>query len=386
MSSLSQISSISDSKERIVAYSKYIQNVFANNNESGALEFLKHVLESDIPPIVSRSCLFEYSNGLKKLDLEIKKKLAEKSLSLLEPRQTSFDEQISEIKVIVADIYEEEADYLEAAKMLASISMEGSVPKSDAEKLSHFLHIAQLYLGVEKPEYAESYVTKSAQLVDDVDDTNLKMKYKYCFAQIQDSNKQFLKASRLYYDLSHRLVESEQQGSLKSSMICAILSKAGPQRSRMLSTLFSDERCSEIDIFSIMEKMFLGRILKTEEVKIIEKQLQGHQNSYVDDDTTVLQKAVMEHNLLSASNVYKNITFEELGKLLGISAHKAEQMASKMILEDRMKGKIDQIDGIIQFEDDDQNLLLWDKKIEKLCRSVSTLSEKIQKDHPQITL
>jgi COP9 signalosome complex subunit 4 len=126
--------------------------------------------------------------------------------------------------------------------------------------------------------------------------------------------------------------------------------------------------------------------LRTEEVKIIEKQLQGHQNSFVDDDTTVLQKAVMEHNLLSASTVYKNITFEELGKLLGISSHKAEAMASKMILENRMEGKIDQIDGIIQFEDDGQNLLVWDKKIERVCRTVNSLSENIQKKHPELTL
>jgi COP9 signalosome complex subunit 4 len=75
-----------------------------------------------------------------------------------------------------------------------------------------------------------------------------------------------------------------------------------------------------------------------------------------------------------------------LGKLLGISSHKAEAMASKMILENRMDGKIDQIDGIIQFEDDGQNLLVWDKKIERVCRTVNSLSESIQKKHPELTL
>jgi COP9 signalosome complex subunit 4 len=213
-------------------------------------------LELDIPPVVSGSVLRFFANELNTLPLEIKKTISSKSLELLEPRAVSFDEQISLIKVVLADILEEEADYMEAAKLLASISMEGSVPKNDTEKLSHFLHIAQLYLGVSKPEYAESYVTKSSQIVDDVEDTDLKLKFKFCFAQIQDSNKEFLKASRLYYELSHRLLESEQEGALKSSMICAILSRAGPQRSRMLATLFSDERCSKVDIFSIMEKMF----------------------------------------------------------------------------------------------------------------------------------
>jgi len=269
MSSLSQISNINDTKERITAYSKLLATIIQKKDQNEALEFVRHLLGDDVPPVVSRSCLLEYSNELKNLPLDLKKTLSEKTLEILEPRAVSFEEQISIIKVILADVFEEDADYLEAAKLLATISMEGSVPKSDTEKLAHFLHIGQLYLGVEKPEYAESYISKSAQLVDEVEDTNLKLKYKYCFAQIQDSNKQFLKASRLYYDLSHRLVETEQEGALKSSMICAILSRAGPQRSRMLATLFSDERCAQIDVFSVMEKMYLGRILRAEEIKII---------------------------------------------------------------------------------------------------------------------
>lgn len=63
-----------------------------------------------------------------------------------------------------------------------------------------------------------------------------------------------------------------------------------------------------------------------------------------------MDRAVIEHNLLSASKLYNNITFEELGALLEIPPSKAEKIASQMVTEGRMNGFIDQIDSILHFE------------------------------------
>lgn len=68
------------------------------------------------------------------------------------------------------------------------------------------------------------------------------------------------------------------------------------------------------------------------------------------DGTTILDRAVFEHNLLSASKLYNNITFEELGALLETPPAKAERIASHMISEGRMNGYIDQISSVVHFE------------------------------------
>tara|TARA_B100000795_G_scaffold127160_1_gene94806 strand:- start:385 stop:504 length:120 start_codon:yes stop_codon:yes gene_type:complete len=39
----------------------------------------------------------------------------------------------------------------------------------------------------------------------------------------------------------------------------------------------------------------------------------------------VLERAVIEHNMLAASKLYNNISFEQLGALLGIDAAKVRQ-------------------------------------------------------------
>lgn len=64
--------------------------------------------------------------------------------------------------------------------------------------------------------------------------------------------------------------------------------------------------------------------------------LKEHQKAITGDGTTVLQKAVIEHNLLAASRLYNNIYFTELGQLLGVPQEKAERIASRMIAEKRL--------------------------------------------------
>lgn len=63
-----------------------------------------------------------------------------------------------------------------------------------------------------------------------------------------------------------------------------------------------------------------------------------------------MDRAIIEHNLLSASKLYKNMKIAELGRLLGIEPIKAEKIAGQMISEGRMEGSIDQIDGYVHFK------------------------------------
>ena len=65
--------------------------------------------------------------------------------------------------------------------------------------------------------------------------------------------------------------------------------------------------------------------------------LRPHQKAVTADGSTVLERAVVEHNLAAAGRLYVNIYFAELGALLGVSADKAEGVASRMIAENRLQ-------------------------------------------------
>src|SRR6202167_5645112 len=163
--------------------------------------------------------------------------------------------------------------------------------------------------------------------------------------------------------------------SRSAAVTCAVLAPAGPNRSRVLASLYRDERSTELPTYNILSKMFLDHILRSAEVKNFEGTLNPHQlariaissndklASAIPDATattepntstrtgpsTVLDRAVMEHNLLASSNIYNNITFRGLGALLDLTPGAAETMARKMIEQGRLRGSIDQVDKLIWF-------------------------------------
>ncbi|KAJ1933481.1 hypothetical protein EC988_009108 [Linderina pennispora] len=119
----------------------------------------------------------------------------------------------------------------------------------------------------------------------------------------------------------------------------------------MLARLYRDKLASELPTFTVLESMHLKRLIKPKDLEHFEQGLQPHQKAVLGDGkTTILSRAVREHNMFVLSSLYSNIKFENLGRSLGVDADKAEEMCAKMIAEGRMKGRIDQVDGVIMFE------------------------------------
>ena len=115
-----------------------------------------------------------------------------------------------------------------------------------------------------------------------------------------------------------------------------IFSQAGQQRSKQLATLYKDERCQQLPAFSLLEKMYLDRIIRPAEMEEFAALLAPHHKvgallhtsdkfcwtcvsqATTTDGSSILDRAVTEHNILSASKLYNNISCDELGRLLAI--------------------------------------------------------------------
>ena len=94
---------------------------------------------------------------------------------------------------------------------------------------------------------------------------------KVCYARILDSKRKFLEAGTRYYQLSQlqgksfgalTVSEAELTQALLQAVTCAILAPAGPQRSRLLGTLYKDERSSRLPSHGVLERMFMERLLR----------------------------------------------------------------------------------------------------------------------------
>merc|ERR1719478_217728 len=117
-----------------------------------------------------------------------------------------------------------------------------------------------------------------------------------------DSKRKFLDAASKYFDLSQQtfggqIAETDLLHLLSCATTCAVLAPAGPQRSRILASLSKDERISRIEHYEILRKMFMERLIRGAEVQKFEESLQDHQKAALADGSTVLEKAVLQHNV-----------------------------------------------------------------------------------------
>jgi len=286
-------------------------------------------------------------------DAEAKTEAGQHVIQLIAPRVASFEDQDLALKQIVADSFEQQADYRGVATTLQSINMDSAQrPYSPDEKASQWLRIVRCYLEEDEPENAVAYVNRIKGVYPDVKDRNTRVMFLLCQARILDSQRSFLDASAKYYDTSLEMAvdEDDRLRALSQAIVCAILAPAGPLRAVALAKLYKDDRSRQVDEYPIMEKIAFNRLLSPDEAKAFEAKLAPHQKATTADGSTVLEKAILEHNLLAASRLYRNIYTKQLGTLLGTDQRRAEMYAAQMIQQGRLSGYIDQIEGLIFFE------------------------------------
>ncbi|KAK7507736.1 hypothetical protein BaRGS_00000701 [Batillaria attramentaria] len=347
--------------------------------------FVEALVNENVSLVISRQILSDFTAQLEQLPDPVAKTVAHFTLEKIHTRVISFEEQVAAIRQHLANIYEREQSWRDAANVLVGIPLEtGQKQYSTDYKLETYLKIARLYLEDDDAVQAEAYINRASLLQADTKNEELQIHYKACYARVLDFRRKFIEAAQRYNELSYKTIvaEGERLTALRNALICTILASAGQQRSRMLATLFKDERCQQLQAFHILEKMYLDRIIRSSDLQEFEGMLLPHQKATTADGSTIVDRAVIEHNLLSASKLYNNISFTELGALLEIPPAKAEKIASQMITESRMNGYVDQIDSIVHFEAR-ETLPMWDRQIQSLCFQVNNIIEKISQTAPE---
>jgi len=391
-----------EQKSRIERYKALLTQLLSAGDAADLTLFVEHVTSDEVALVISRQVLQEIAAGLPSLSPETLKSIGALAIERIQPRVTSFEEQASTIREHLADVYEREEDWATAAKLLSGIPLDSGIRVLDDNyKVEKYIKIAMLHLQDEESVSAETSINRASLLITEETSDALKLQHKVCYARILDAKRKFLEAATRYYQLSQlttrtfgsmTVSEEDVVTSLRMAVTCAVLAPAGPHRSRLLGTLFKDERSHALPNFSVLEKMYMERLLRRGEVEAFASSLAAHQTATLEDGSTVLDRAVTEHNMLATSKLYANITFDELGALLGIEASKAERIAAKMLSEKRLNGSIDQLEARLYFElsygdhgatECTEALYAFDGQIELLCRAVESVSNAIVTKHPQ---
>lgn len=353
--------------------------------------------------VATRNVLAAFIATLRKLeDRDMQIEVGNRTLNIIaaQPSSSSFVDAGATLRELIATAHEKNEDFLDAAKTLADIPLDSSQRKiNDEEKARTWIRIVRNYLQVDDSTAADSYINKLKNIMHAISDQELHLHFKLSQARILDAQRDFLSASQRYHEISFSpaVDEEDRLHTLSMAIKCAVLAPAGPMRNRTLGRLYKDDRSSQLEEFGILEKMFLDRLLSPDEVDKFAEALQPHQLATTSDGSTVLAKAVVEHNLLGASRLFSNIRFEALGSLLGLDADKAEETTARMIEQGRLVGRMDQLDGIVWFEGGEasgekgsgraeiivgKEMRTWDANVENLAEEVENVTNALQKEFP----
>ena len=402
-SQLSQLESTSNAQARADGYTSLLQSVVSSSTGSdlsaNLIAYVQSILADSIGVIHSRPLLTSFVDHYRNLqDNHVQIETGDAVVQILLPKIVSYEQQDTDLKFILADAYEQAEDFTNSAKTLQTIKLDSSQRNvSDDEKARVWMRICRCYLEEDDPTNALSHLNKIKQILYNVTNQETRLQFQLSQARISDSQRQFLEASSSYLALSNEPVidEEERLQSLSAAITCAVLAPAGPMRARQLGKLYKDERSAETAEFGILEKIFLDRLLSPSEVAAFAGGLKEHQLAKTADGSTVLDKAVLEHNLLAVSRLYQNISTKALGGLLGVSAERAESYAAAMIESNRLSGSIDQIEGLIHFfpstttsaghqaqDLSTRDLRAWDSNVQGLAEEVEKVTTLLQREEP----
>jgi COP9 signalosome complex subunit 4 len=403
---LASIESSSNQQNKPQLYSELLSQIVSTPSQhelaQDLIYFLDSILNENISVVVVRPLLDSFTNVLRDLPPDVKIKVGQHAITLLESRPPSVEEQDSRIRETVADAYESQEEYLSAARALQGIHLDSSQRLiSDSAKIRMWIRIVRLYLEDDDTTSAEAFLNKIKNMPNKIEDPEHKLHFQLAQARILDARRRFLDASQEYFNVSLApgVDENDRLQALSAAIKCAVLAPAGPSRSRALARLYKDDRATSVDEFGILEKMYLDRLLTPEEVVAFSKKLAIHQLAPTADGSTVLDKAVIEHNLVAASKLYENITTDSLGTILGLkdsedmtAGEKAEAYAARMVEQDRLKGNIDQIASVIYFDigipgvgvtgSVGRTLRLWDAGVQGLAEDAERVAASISDEFP----
>ncbi|KAL9187770.1 hypothetical protein ACHAXT_006148 [Thalassiosira profunda] len=301
----------------------------------------------------------------------------------------------------------DEEDYVAAARVLSTMRMEAEEGSPyympPQERCDVFVKVAECYLEEDMTVEAEGAVTKAGHIIEaagitmaDEGAVTLLLRYKSTYARVLDANRKFLQAAMRYHDLSTAYLHTDAIDAddllsmLGRAVTCAILSPNSAQRQRVLGLVYKDERLAQLDAVpefqshsAVLTKMYLNRIVQKRELEQFESSLADHQKALMADGLTIVERGVLEHNMVAVSQLYASIYFSQLGELLGVvDGAKAERVAAKMIGDGSLSGSIDEVEGVLRFHPtkakEESAMLHWDETITSFCVQLNKVTDAVR--------
>ena len=254
-SALAALSS-SSSSDKIKGYNDLLTQLLKSScsdpeqRAENLVAYSDSLLSSSIGIISIRPLITALVQSLSNAPSAIKVRVGAHLATALQPQIASFEEQDALVREFLADGYEAEEDYSQAAKALQGIHLDSAQRQvSDTVKVQTGIRIVRCFLEDDDTVSAETALNrlKNSNAATQVlqSSPELRLHYQLSQARILDSRRDFLNASAEYLQVSFNtsVAEEDRLQAVSAAIKTAILAPAGPQRSRMLNSIVYSRTC-----------------------------------------------------------------------------------------------------------------------------------------------
>lgn len=155
-------------KDQADKYRQLLKTVLTNTGQElidGLRLFVEAIVNEHVSLVISRQILNDVGSELSKLPDDLSKMLSHFTLEKVNPRVISFEEQVAGIRFHLANIYERNQQWRDAATVLVGIPLETGQKQYSVEcKLGTYLKIARLYLEDNDSVQAELFINRASLL------------------------------------------------------------------------------------------------------------------------------------------------------------------------------------------------------------------------------
>lgn len=330
-----------------------------------------------------KDAIHRFIAEIQNLEIDILLPIAKAAFAYCSSRSRFLAREAFVAGMMLAESQHAKDDLTAAISTITQIDMEIR-ELADLDRLRLSITASEYYLEAGDHASAHRFINRVHRIIGQSQSTEeenakaLSLRYKLAYARILEAERRFLEAGRRFWELSKiSPVDHDQLSALERAITCAVLSKAGSARFKLLESLYLDGRSKQLKNYRILEIMHSRKFLPIEEEKNFEDMLGSQHNAVLDGGITVLKRAVLEHNILAVSQLYKNISIKECASLLKAPADYAESTIAQMIDDGRLSASIDQVDSFVDFSNNTTELSSWDANIHELCCLVSKASHRI---------
>lgn len=262
---------------------------------------------------------------------------------------------------ILADMKESEGKVEEAANLLQEVQVETFTSMDKTEKTKYILN--QMRLVLKKKDFVRTQIISkklNPKLLEAEDFQDLKLEYYGYMVCYYLHEKKFLDVAKSYFSMFNTKKVQEDQAQwepiLTAHASYLALSMFDNEQADMLLKLDSMEakKLDKVPAFKQLVKTFIRKELSPwplphEDVLRKHAVFQDSPHEGGAARWEMLRKRVVQHNIVTVSGYYDQITTSRLCELLGLDAKETEKELSELVNGKFVYAKIDRPAGQIKF-------------------------------------